>query len=93
LFLLAVGGNHGRQIPISRRTLPQVIEAQVGYDAVDPGIERALKPEAADVYVGAEKSFLVDILAVFLRPGEMNRKAEHGPIVLPNQFFESGGVA
>ena len=23
----------------------------------------------------------------------MNRQAEHGPVVLANQFFESGGIA
>jgi hypothetical protein len=70
-----------------------MIETQIGDNAVDPGVERALKPEAANIYVSPEKSFLVNILAIFLRPSEMNRQAKHGPVVLPNQFFESSGVA
>jgi hypothetical protein len=70
-----------------------MIETQIGHDAVDPGIERTLKPEAADVDVGAQEGLLVNILAVFLRPGEMNRQSEHGSIVLANQFFERSGIA
>ena len=70
-----------------------MIETQIGHDAVDPGIERTLKPEAADVDVSAQKGFLVDVLAVFLGSGEMNRQAEYSPVVLANQFFKSGGIA
>src|ERR1700690_31136 len=67
LFFLAVGGDRGGQVPITRRSLSQVIETQIGDDTVDPGIERALKPEAAYVHVSAEEGFLIDVLAVFLR--------------------------
>jgi hypothetical protein len=70
-----------------------VIETQIGHDSVDPGIERALKPEAANVYVRAQEGFLVNVLGIFLRTGEMHRQAQNWPIVLPHQFFESAGVA
>jgi hypothetical protein len=70
-----------------------MVEAQIRHDAVDPGIERALEPEAADVDVSAQEGFLVDVLAVFLGAGEVNRQAEYGPVVLANQFFKSGGIA
>ena len=80
-----------RKIPY--RSLPQVIEAQVGHDSVDPGIEGTLKAEAANVYISTQKGFLVDVLSIFLRAGEMNCEAQHGTVVLPYQFFESGCVA
>jgi hypothetical protein len=70
-----------------------MVETQIRHDAVDPGVERALKPEAADVDVSAQEGFLVDVLAVFLRASEMNRQPEYGPVVLANQFFKSGGIA
>ena len=70
-----------------------MVETQIGNDAINPGIERALKAEAPNIYVGAQKGFLVDVLAIFLRSGEMNRQAENGPVVLADQFFESGGIA
>jgi hypothetical protein len=70
-----------------------MVEAQIRHDAVDPGVERALKAEAADVDVSTQKSFLVDVLPVFLGAGEMNRQPEYGPVILANQFFKGGGIA
>src|SRR5208282_466978 len=93
LFLFALGRNRRSQVPVARRSLAQVIETEIGHDAVDPSVERALKAEAANIYVGAQEGFLVDVLGVFLRSGKMNRQPQHGTIVLPDQFFKSGRVA
>ena len=73
--------------------LAQVIQAEIGDDAIDPGVERALEAEARQIDVGAKKGFLIDVLTIFLRAGEMDRQAQHGAIILPHQFFEGGGVA
>jgi hypothetical protein len=70
-----------------------MVETQIGHDAVDPGVEGALKPETADVDVSPQEGFLVDVLAVFLGAGKMDCQAEHGPVVLANQFFKGGGIA
>jgi hypothetical protein len=70
-----------------------VIETQIGHYAVDPGIERTLKAEAADVDISAQEGLLINVLAVFLRAGEMNRQSKHGSIVLANQLFERSGIA
>src|SRR4051794_36142569 len=92
-FGLALGRNRCRDITVSRRPLAQMVETEIGHDAVNPGVERALETEAIQVGVGAQKGFLEDILAILLRPGEMNGEPQDGAVILTNQFFESGRVS
>ena len=70
-----------------------MVKAQIGHNPVNPGIERALKPEAGQIYVGAQKRLLVNILAIFMRAGQMDGKAQHWPVIIANQFLERRGIA
>ncbi len=70
-----------------------MVQTEIGDDAIDPGIEGTLKAETRQIDVGAQKRFLINVLPIFRRPGEVDGQAEHGAIVLPDQFFESGRVA
>jgi hypothetical protein len=92
-FFLAIRRNCCRQIATARILLAQVIEAEIRNDTVDPSIKSALKTKAGQIYVGAQERFLINVLTIFLRAGEMNRQAEDGTIILPNQFFEGRSVA
>src|SRR5208282_1340754 len=70
-----------------------MIETEISYDAVDPGIERALEAKAWQVYVRPKKRFLINVLTILLRTGQMDGEAQHGVVVLLDQFFEGGGIA
>src|ERR1019366_6710886 len=62
-------------------------------DTVDPGIKRALETEVADIAVGLEKRFLVNVLGILFRAGQVIGEAQHGAIVLAHQFLERGVIA
>ena len=47
----------------------QVVEAEVGDDPINPGIERTLKAEASEVFISLKKGVLMDILGIGLRAG------------------------
>src|SRR5256885_1884218 len=50
--LVAFGIGEHRRVFFADPLFAKVVEAKIGDDAVDPGIERALKTEAAQVLVG-----------------------------------------
>src|ERR1700730_5777061 len=49
----------------ARLATAQMIEAHVGNDAVEPGVEAALEAETVKISVDFEESFLIDIAGVF----------------------------
>ena len=93
IFLLAVRRHRRIQVPAARILLAQMIQTEVGHDAVDPGVERTLEAETRQIDVRPQKRFLINVLPIFRRTGEVNGQTQHGAIVLPHQFFERGGVA
>src|ERR1051326_3072006 len=65
------------------RALPaKMIEAEIGGNAIDPRIKRALKTEPRQIYVGSQERFLIHVLTVLLGPSEMNGEAENRPVIL-----------
>src|SRR5580704_2893868 len=93
IFRLAVWRHRRIQVPAARILLAQVIQTEVGDDAINPSVERTLEPEARKIDVSPEKRFLINVLPIFRRTSEVDGQPQHGAIVLPHQFFESGGVA
>src|SRR6266446_302421 len=89
---LALGGNCNTDMPVAELTASQMIEAEIGDDAVNPGVERRLKTKAIEVLVGPEKCFLIDVLSILLGTGEMKRQTQHSLIVIPHQLFERGSI-
>jgi hypothetical protein len=55
---------------------PQVIEAAIRNDAIDPRVEGAFKSEVGEFPVRAQKRFLADVLCIVLGPGKMDRQPE-----------------
>jgi hypothetical protein len=70
-----------------------MIEAQIGYDPVNPGVKGTLEAKAADVLVGLQKRVLVDVLSVLLSSGEMEGEPQYGLIVMTYEFLEGGAVS
>ena len=69
-----------------------MVEAKIGDDAVDPGIERALEPEAPQVAISLKEGFLVDVLGVVFRGGQPQRQSQNCLVVLAHQLLEGGAV-
>ena len=71
-----------------------MIETEIGHDAVHPGVEGTFEAEISEVTVGLEKCFLVDVLRLGLRAGQMQCQSQHRLIVLTHEFLErSAGAA
>ena len=70
-----------------------MIEAEIGDDAVDPGVEGTLKAETAQILVGLEEGLLINVLGVGLRSGQVQRQPQHRLIVMTHQDLEGRAVA
>ena len=73
--------------------LSQVVQAQVGHDAVDPGIEGAFEAEIADALVRLQKGFLINVLGFVFRAGKVHGQPEDGLVVVPHQLLEGSAIA
>ena len=67
--LLSVCGICGGQFAASGALTPKIIEAEIRGDAIDPRIKRALETKPRHMYIGAQESFLINVLAILLRAG------------------------
>src|SRR5262249_12273537 len=92
-LLVLAGIRLGISIAVVQLLAAQVIAAQVSDDAIDPGIKRALEAESSDIAVGAQKGFLINILGIFGRVGQVGGQPQDGAIVVADQFFEGGSIA
>src|SRR5262249_56254667 len=81
------------QVATARVFFSKMVKAKIGYDPVDPGIERTFKAEAGQVDIGAQEGFLVNVLPIFMRACQVNGKPQHWPVIVPHQFFKSRSVA
>jgi hypothetical protein len=70
-----------------------MVQAQVGYDPVNPGVKRAFKPEIANMPISFEKGFLIDVMGVSVRSGQVHGQAQDGLIILAHQCLESCAVS
>ena len=70
-----------------------MIETEICHDAVHPGVEGALEAEIAEMTIGLKKCFLVDVLGLSLRAGQMQREPQHRLVVLTHELFERSARA
>ena len=70
-----------------------MVEAEIGHDAVDPGVEGALEAEVAHALVRLQERFLINVLGFVLRSGEMHGQPENGLVVMPHQLLEGSAIA
>ena len=92
-LLVVAGIRLAISIAVVQLLAAQVIAAQVGDDALDPGIERALEAESSDIAVSAQKCFLINILRIFGRVRQVGSQPQDGAIVVSNKCFEGGSIA
>src|SRR5258708_33237549 len=70
-----------------------MIEAEVGDDPVDPGVEGTFKTEAAQILVRLEEGLLINVLGVRLRSRQMQREPQDRLIVMTHQYLEGSAVS
>ena len=65
-----------------------MIQAEIGHDAVDPGVEGAFEAKVANTFVRLQKCVLINILRFVLRSGQVHCQTQHRVIVVAHQLFE-----
>src|SRR5208282_785638 len=71
----------------------EMVEAEIGDDPVDPGVEGALEAEAAQILVGLEEGLLINVLGVRLGSRQVQRQPQHRLIVMAYQNLEGCAVS
>jgi hypothetical protein len=71
----------------------QVIEAEIGDDPVNPGIERTLETETPQVFIGLEEGILMNVLGVRFRSGKVESQAQNRLIVVTDEDLEGRAVS
>jgi hypothetical protein len=82
-----------RRVFFAHVPFAQMVEAKIGDDAVNPGVEGTLEAEAPQVFVGLQKGLLVDILRVGFRSGQVQSQAKNGVIVMTHEHLEGCTVS
>src|SRR6266550_2614844 len=77
----------------ARLSAAQMVQADVGDDAVEPGVEAALEAETVKIAVDLEECFLVDVPGVFGALHEIQSQAQDVPVEAAHQFLESRTTA
>jgi hypothetical protein len=86
-------GLYGYRFFFADFALPDLIEAQVRYDPVEPGAEGAIETKFGKVPVDPQKSFLVHVARVFFRMQQVEGHAQDIVIVRPDQLLEGFRIA
>ncbi len=77
----------------ARLAAAQVVQADVGDDAVEPGVKAAFKAETVQIPVNLEERFLIDVAGVLGPLHEIEGQAQDIAVIPANQFLESGAVS
>ena len=70
-----------------------MVQAEIRGNAIDPRIKRALETKPSQMYIGAQESFLINILAIVLRSREMNSEAKDRAVIFLDKLFEGRDIA
>src|ERR1700734_4388312 len=82
-----------RRVLFAHLPLAQMIEAKIGHDTVNPSVKRALKAKIPNALVRLQESFLINILGLVFRAGEMQGQPQHCLVETPHQFLEGSAIA
>jgi hypothetical protein len=70
-----------------------LVQADVGHDAVQPGVKAAIEPERIEIPVDPQKRLLVNIPSIFRGPQQIHGEPEHTLVVSADQLLEGILVA
>src|SRR5260370_15656865 len=71
---------------------PQVVQANVRHDAVEPGIEAALEAETVKIAVNLEESFLVNVPCILGAFHPIERQAQDVAVVPAHPFLATSAA-
>src|SRR5262245_53526482 len=70
IVLLTLGIDSDRCVFLSHLFFSQMIQAEVGHDAVDPGIERTFEAEVTHALVCLQERVLINVLRLVFRSAQ-----------------------
>src|SRR5260370_12130113 len=71
---------------------PQMIQAYVGHDAVQPGVETAFEAEAVQIAVNLKEGFLVNVARIFWTLHQVHGQPQYVAVEAAHQFLESRAI-
>jgi hypothetical protein len=80
-IVVATGAGLRRLVFGTRLAASQVIEANVGYNAVKPRVEAALEAKAMEIAIHLEEGFLINVTSIFRPLHQVKSKPENVAIV------------
>ncbi len=92
LIRMAVVGL-GSLILWTRLSPPQMIQADIGDDAIKPGVKAALEAEPMQVAIDLEESFLVNVARVLRTLHQIQRQPQDIAVIPAHQFLERSAVS
>src|SRR5713226_2334359 len=72
----------------TRLAAAQLIEANISYDAVEPGVEAALEAKAMQIAVHLEEGFLINVAGIFRPLHQIKSKPQNVAVVATHQLLE-----
>jgi hypothetical protein len=83
----------GAAFLLANFSFAQLIEAEVGDDAVQPSREAGIEAKLGQITVDAKEGFLVNVARVFFGVKQIVGHAQDVMIMSAHKFVESAGVA
>src|SRR5712671_3825920 len=77
----------------TRLTTPQMIQANVCDDAVQPRVETALEAETMQVAVNFQEGLLINVARVLRTLHQIQRQPQHVAVIPAHQFLERSPVS
>src|SRR5260370_142173 len=71
---------------------PQMIQAHVGHNAVQPGVETAFEAEAVQIAVNLQEGFLVNVARVVWTLHQVHGQPQYVAVEPAHQFLESRAI-
>jgi len=84
----AFGGIDDGRLLFSHFSLAQIIQANVGHDAVQPSVKTAIEPEGINAAEDAQEGLLKDVTCVFLGAEQVDGEPEHTLVVSADELLE-----
>src|SRR6266852_7221326 len=72
---------------------PQMVQANIGDDAIQPGVKAAFKAETMEIAVDLQESFLINVARVLGTLHQIQRQPQHVAVIAAHQFLESSAAS
>src|SRR6202521_5063361 len=91
---VVVGGAELRRLVFGTRlAAAQLVEANVGHDAVEPSIKAALEAKPVEIAVHLQEGFLINVAGIFRALHQVEGQPQNVAVIAAHEFLESRSAA